>query len=94
MVATHKPEPAERPCEPETCLTLRRIVLVEQPAQRRPQVILLALQPHEPGALVALAQLGLGPLGQREKVVGVGEAGCLQLARGDELLPGVLAHRL
>ena len=55
--------------QPQRRLAVARPV---QPGQRRPQVVVLGLQPVEPAELLRPAELRLRLLGQREEEGGVG----------------------
>ena len=85
------PEPPERPSEPEPEFAFFPL---EDPRERRPEVVVLPLQPLHPEPLLSSGQLGLGLFGQGEEESGVS----LQRLPGffalRQLLPGVLADGL
>ena len=69
-------------------------MLLNGPAERRAKVVVLALQPVEPGVLVATSQLGMGGLRQVGEVGRVATPGGRFLASGGQLSQRELADRL
>ena len=90
-VAAHVPELEQATGQSQA----RRRRRPRPPAQRRPQVVVLGLQPVQPGRLVGPGSCRLGPLGQRQAP---GRGGARARPRASpaspQPLPGVLAHRL
>jgi hypothetical protein len=69
------------------------VVAAERPLQRRPQVVVLALQPVEPAHLIRAAQVRLGLLGEAEIIVGVLSLQRRRLPAGLQVLQGILSYR-
>src|SRR6516162_2972807 len=85
------PEPPEHEAEGSSC---RRIRFRDAPRQCRPEIVVIALEPFEPGPLVVAGQL-LGSLaGELEECVGVATRYLLGLAARGESLDGVGADRV
>src|SRR5262245_58625014 len=82
------PVPPERGAHAQADLDL---VSVERPLQRRAQVVVLLLQPLEPGALLGADQLGFAGLGQLEEEAGVPRLDMLRLSTRGQALSSELA---
>ena len=76
-MAANAPEFSQRPGQPERCLGLPPL---QGPRQRRPQVVVLGLQPLQPRQLLWSVEPGLGRFGQGQEVRGVGVARGRRLA--------------
>jgi hypothetical protein len=67
-VAADVPEAGQRAGQPQQSF---RVVQLAKPVQGRSEVVVLALEPFEPGCLRRSGQLGLGALGQLQAPGGV-----------------------
>ena len=87
QMAAHPPETPDDSCQTKTQCDL---LAVQRPAQHSAQVIVLDLQPREPGDLLVPCQVRLGLLSQPQKIVGVRPPRILPLATRHEPLGSVL----
>jgi hypothetical protein len=91
QVTVDEPEAAEGRPEPQRHI---HRALRNGPAQRLAEIIVLLLQPGQPGLLRGLVQLRRGVLGQGQVGGGVAVVDCRGLFRKDgQLLGGVLAYQ-
>ena len=90
-VAVHLPEAPERPGEPQRRL---RLPACRRPAERRPEIVVLRLQPRQPRRLLRAGQCGLRLLREREEVRGVRRAIASILVARPQPLARVFADRL
>ena len=70
------------------------LAVVEEPVEARAEVVVIVLQPLQPGRLLGALQGRLGLFGEREEVIRVPATDLVGLARGLEALTGKLADRL
>jgi hypothetical protein len=90
-MAAHVPEQPHRTREPQPA---RRVAAAGSPGQRRAQVVVLGLQPVQPGPLVCARQVRLGGFGQREKMREVPLLPAGLLAAFAQPVARILAHGL
>ena len=95
-VATQEPEPAERSRQPQADVQHLRVLALERPTQRLPEVVLLALESGSNCRLLRSLQLRSGLLGECGEVLRVTAADCVSFAarlqRGERELAGGLEH--
>ena len=91
QVAALRPVPAERAGQPQRGLP---VVLLLRPAERGPQVIVLVVEPRQPGGRVRARQRGGGLLGQGQVPGGVPLPGRPGFGVGLQFLAAELADRL
>ena len=90
-VPVHEPQSAQRGGQAPAPLGVR---CRQSPAQGGAKVVVLDLQPGQPGVLVGTLELGLGPLGEIEEVLEMPVPALLGLAGGVQAVQRVLADRL
>jgi hypothetical protein len=95
-VTAVRPVAPERPGQPQRVrpVVLGSVVRIQGPAQRGPQVVVLGVEPAQPGHHVRARQRGRRPLGQVQVPRGVRPPGFPGLRAGLELLGAVFADRL
>src|SRR5262249_32454648 len=71
-----------------------RFTVVERPGERRPQVVVLALQAREGGLLARAGKVWHGLLGEGREIVAMTISSIVQLALLGQLLQPVLTKRL
>src|SRR5713101_6736581 len=84
------PEPAKRHREARGQFRIRGAT----PFHRRPQIVMVVLEPREPGCCRGSSQLRLGGLSELDEVAGVAPTDLLYLTAGNQTIKGVLANGL
>ena len=87
-------QPPELPRHPGQLYRLLERAVVHQPGQRGQQIVVLALQPVQPGQLSRPGQLGRGRLGQRPELGSVPVMRQHPVATGGEAFQRVLPDGL
>jgi hypothetical protein len=90
-VAVEDPQPRQRRCEPAPTL---RLGGREAPNEGGAEVVVLGLQPLQPGVLVGQVEFGLGLLREREQVVEMTVVAGCRLPGLPEPVACILADRL
>src|SRR4051794_38407999 len=88
-VAAHKPEIPQRRSQARAYLW---VISGGCPGEGCAQVVVLLLQPFEPGGLLGTGHPGSGLLGQRDVIEVMRASHVLRLATRDQLLEGILPY--